>query len=87
MINIYNSYIKAAMSPRVITIQIIEEVFEKKLPLKIVIEKNESMKKIGRDRSLIKETLYGTFRWYIQLEYILDQLVEKPLKKRNKLNV
>ena len=62
------------MSPRVITIQIIEEVFEKKLPLKIVIEKNESMKKIGRDRSLIKETLYGTFRWYIQLEYILDQL-------------
>ena len=25
MINIYNSYIKAAMSPRVITIQIIEE--------------------------------------------------------------
>jgi len=85
MINIYNSYIKAAMSPRVITIQIIEEVFEKKLPLKIVIEKNESMKKIGRDRSLIKETLYGTFRWYIQLEYILDQLVEKPLKKKDRL--
>ena len=43
------------------------------------------MKNIGRDRSLIKETLYGTFRWYIQLEYILDQLVEKPLKKKDRL--
>ena len=39
-----------------------------------ISEIQESMKKIGRDRSLIKETLYGTFRWYIQLEYILDQL-------------
>ena len=73
------------MSPRLITIHIIEEVLEKNLPLKIVINKNESIKKIGKDSSLIKEMLFGTFRWYIQLEYILDQLVEKPLKKKDRL--
>ena len=73
------------MSTRVITIKIIEEVFEKKLPLKIIIDKNKSIKKVGRDKALIKEILFGTLRWYIQLEYILNQLVEKPLKKKDRL--
>ena len=73
------------MFPRLITINIIEELFEKKLPLKIVIVKNELTKKMGKDSSLIKEILFGTFRWYIQLEYILEQLVEKPLKKKDRL--
>ena len=73
------------MFPRLITINIIEEVVEKKLPLKIVIEKNQLTKKMGKDSSLIKEILFGTFRWYIQLEYILEQLVEKPLKKKDRL--
>ena len=63
------------MFPRLITINIIEEVFEKKLPLKIVIGKNELTKKMGKDSSLTKEMLFGTFRWYIQLEYILEQLL------------
>jgi len=73
------------MSARLITINIIEEVFEKKIPLKIVIARNKQIKKLGRDSSLIKEILFGTFRWYIQLEYTLDQLVEKPLKKKDRL--
>ena len=73
------------MSPRQITINIIEEVFEKKIPLKIIISKNKSIKKNGKDSGLIKEMLYGTFRWYIKLEYILDQLIEKPLKKKDRL--
>ncbi len=73
------------MFPRLITINIIEEVFEKKLPLKIVIGKNELTKKMGKDSSLIKEMLFGTFRWYIQLEYILEQLLENPLKKKDLL--
>ena len=73
------------MSTRIITIKIIEEVFEKKLPLKIIIDKNKSIKKVGRDKALIKETLFGTLRWYIQLEYILNQLVEKPLKRKDRV--
>ncbi len=58
---------------------------KKKIPLKIVIARNKQIKKLGRDSSLIKEILFGTFRWYIQLEYTLDQLVEKPLKKKDRL--
>tara|TARA_B100000029_G_scaffold300261_2_gene293203 strand:- start:249 stop:1550 length:1302 start_codon:yes stop_codon:yes gene_type:complete len=73
------------MFPRLITINIIEEVFEKKIPLKIIFGGNELAKKMGKDSSLIKEMLFGTFRWYIQLEYILEQLVENPLKKKDRL--
>ena len=73
------------MSSRLIAIQIIEEVLEKKIPLKSAINNNKLFLKIKKDRGLIKEILYGTFRWYIQLEYIQNQLIDKPIKKKDSL--
>lgn len=35
-----------------------------------------------RDRGLLQELCYGTLRWYFQLRYLLDQLLDKPLKRR-----
>ena len=70
------------MSSRIIAIEIIKEVIEKNLPLKIVLDNNEAIKKVGKDESLIKEITFGTLRWYTQLEYILSQLVEKPIKNK-----
>ena len=69
------------MSSRVITIQIMREVLEKKIPLKIAIN-NKLITYEGKEVGLIKETLYGTLRWYIKLEYILNQNIEKPIKKK-----
>ena len=43
------------MSSRIIAIEIIKEVIEKNLPLKIVLDNNEAIKKVGKDESLIKE--------------------------------
>ena len=70
------------MSSRVITIQIMREVLEKKIPLKIAIN-NKLITYKGKEVGLIKETLYGTLRWYIKLEYILNQIIEKPIKKKD----
>ena len=72
------------MSSRIIAIEIIKEVIEKNLPLKIVLDNNEAIKKVGKDESLIKEITFGTLRWYTQLEYILSQLVEKPIKNKDR---
>ena len=70
------------MSSRVIAIEIIKEVIEKNMSLKIVIDNNKAIKNIGKDEALIKEISFGTLRWYTQLEYILTQLVDKPIKKK-----
>ena len=83
--NLINNKPKPVISPRLIALQIIEEVLEKNIPLKIAINNNEILKKIGKDKALIQEMLYGTLRRYIQLEYILNQLIEKRIKKKDRL--
>jgi 16S rRNA (cytosine967-C5)-methyltransferase len=37
----------------------------------------------GRKRALVQELVYGTLRWYYQLDAILKCLLNKPLKKRD----
>ncbi len=34
----------------------------------------------ARERGLLQELCYGTLRWYPQLQYLLEQLLHKPLK-------
>ena len=39
--------------------------------------------KVNRDnQSLLKELCFGTLRWYPQIEIILDELIEKPLRQK-----
>ncbi len=71
------------MSSRLIATQIIEQVFASKSTLTYALRNNESFKQAGNDKALIQEICYGTFRWYIQLEYILNQLLEKRIKKKD----
>ena len=37
----------------------------------------------GRKRALVQELVYGTLRWYYQLDAILQCLLNRPLKKRD----
>ncbi|MEN8107533.1 MAG: 16S rRNA (cytosine(967)-C(5))-methyltransferase RsmB [Pseudomonadota bacterium] len=37
----------------------------------------------ARDRALVQELVYGTLRWYYQLEAVLGLLLKKPLKQRD----
>ena len=39
--------------------------------------------KVNQDnQSLLKELCFGTLRWYPQIDIILDQLIEKPLRQK-----
>lgn len=39
--------------------------------------------KVNRDnQSLLKEFCFGTLRWYPQIDIILDELIEKPLRQK-----
>ena len=71
------------MSSRLIATHIIEQIIEEKMTLSSALNTNDSFKKAGKDKALIQEISYGTFRWYIQLEYLLDQLLEKRIKKKD----
>jgi 16S rRNA (cytosine967-C5)-methyltransferase len=71
------------MSPRLVATQIIEQIIEEKSTLTNALRNNKSFKQAGNDKALIQEISYGTFRWYIQLEYLLDQLLEKRIKKKD----
>ncbi len=71
------------MSSRLIAVQIIEQVVEDKITLTQVLHNNASFTQAGSAKALIQEISYGTFRWYIQLEYLLNQLLEKRIKKKD----
>ncbi len=71
------------MSSRLIATQIIEQIIEEKITLSKALKSNEAFKQAGKDKALIQEISYGTFRWYIQLEHILNQLLEKRIKKKD----
>ena len=43
-------------------------------------------KKVGAsDRAFLQELCYGTCRWYFQLEFLAERLLDKPLKPREQV--
>jgi len=73
------------MSARLIATQIIKQIIEEKTTLSNTLCNNKLFIQAGNDKALIQEISYGTFRWYIQLEHILNQLLEKRIKKKDSL--
>jgi 16S rRNA (cytosine967-C5)-methyltransferase len=71
------------MTSRLIATQIIQQVLEDKITLSNALNNNDSFINAGKDKALIQEICYGTTRWYIQLEYILNQLLDKRIKKKD----
>lgn len=71
------------MSARLIASQVIEQSVENKMTLSLALNNNDLFKNAGKEKALIQEMSYGTFRWYIQLEHILNQLLDKKIKKKD----
>lgn len=71
------------MSSRLIATQIIEEIIEEKTTLTTALRNNSRFQKSGNDKALIQEIIYGSFRWYIELDYLLNQLLEKKIKRKD----
>jgi 16S rRNA (cytosine967-C5)-methyltransferase len=71
------------MSSRQIACQVIQQCIEDKLTLSQTLKNNDAFNNSGKDKSLIQEISYGTLRWYMLLEHILNQLLEKKIKKKD----
>lgn len=71
------------MSPRLIATSIIKRVIEEKITLSVVLSDNTSFLQAGNDKALIQEFCYGTLRWYIQLEYLINLLLNKNIRKKD----
>lgn len=71
------------MSPRLIATFIIKRVVEEKITLSVVLSDNTSFIQAGNDKALIQEFCYGTLRWYIQLEYLINLLLDKDIRKKD----
>lgn len=70
------------MNPRVVAVKILYQVLEKHLSLNSAIVAN--LPKNSLESSLIKEFCYGCLRWYFQLQHLLDLLIPKPLKPKDR---
>jgi 16S rRNA (cytosine967-C5)-methyltransferase len=69
------------MNTRMIAARVLSQVIGKGQSLRTalspaLVQVNE------RDRGLLQELCYGTLRWYPQLRYLLQRLLDKPLKPR-----
>jgi 16S rRNA (cytosine967-C5)-methyltransferase len=68
------------MNTRAIATQIILEVVTQGRALSMPAKLQVS----SLDRAFIQSLCYGVIRWYMQLETIAEQLIQKPLKEKDK---
>ncbi len=74
---------KLKMSSRLITALIIQQVVETNSTLSQLFSNGKIINPNHHEKALIQEMSYGTIRWYIQLEALLNQLLDKPIKTKN----
>ncbi|MCG8380092.1 MAG: 16S rRNA (cytosine(967)-C(5))-methyltransferase RsmB [Proteobacteria bacterium] len=73
------------MSSRLISTKIIKRVVEDKMTLSILFNDSDLINHSTKEKALIQEMSYGTLRWYYSLDAILEQLLDKPIKKKDQV--
>lgn len=71
------------MNTRAIAAQVLVQVLAGGRSLTPALEAAKSRLPEGRERALLQLLCYGTLRWYFRLDVILDELLVKPLKKKD----
>lgn len=67
-------------SPRTLAVRTLLAVLEDGETLTVAAERAAAACTDSRDAALLKELCYGTLRWQLRLQALLDKLVERPLK-------
>jgi len=71
------------MNPRLVALRVLVQVIgDGKSLNQCSIQINEQIDD-AKDRSLAREMIFGVLRYYYQLSFILDHLLEKPLKAKD----
>jgi 16S rRNA (cytosine967-C5)-methyltransferase len=72
---------RARPNPRALCIEALCEVIDHRRYLDAALE--QPLAQAGKDAALVQEMAYGTLRWYHQLDVVVDQLLDKPLKAKD----
>lgn len=71
------------MNTRATAAVVLTRVFDERRSLSAVLP--DKLDKVNKaDRSLIQEVCYGVMRWYPRLEWFVGQLLNRPLKARDR---
>lgn len=71
------------MDSRAIAARILAMVLQEEKTLDSAFAKFISASINCKERAFIKELSYGVLRWFYKLDYILDKLLSKPLRKKD----
>jgi len=72
------------MEAREIAARVLTDVISNKKNLDHCLEKHIDTYIDSKTKSLTQEICYGVMRWYFQLEFIVNSLIPKPLKDKDK---
>ena len=71
------------MQSRAVAALILTEILTRQLTLTAILPEYLSQITSFKDRSFIQELCYGVLRWYYQLDYILQSMIEKDLRTKD----
>ena len=71
------------MNPRLVALRVLVQIIgDGKSLNQCSLQINEQIEEV-KDRSLAREIIFGVLRYYFQLSFILNHLLEKPLKAKD----
>ena len=71
------------MNPRLLALKILHQVLIQGKSLNQLSGQINNEIGIGEDRALCRQLVYGTVRWYEQLNFVASLLLKKPLKDKD----
>ncbi|MDR9437075.1 MAG: 16S rRNA (cytosine(967)-C(5))-methyltransferase RsmB [Thiohalophilus sp.] len=71
------------MNVRLASLQVLQQIVQQGQNLDNALESVIPQLEQPRDQGLLQHLCYGVMRWYPQLEFLLAQLLHKPLKKKD----
>lgn len=74
---------RSKLNSRALAATTLDQVVRHSQHLDQALDKNLGMLAIKKDHSFTQELCYGVMRWYPRLQFIVDSLLDKPLKSRD----
>jgi 16S rRNA (cytosine967-C5)-methyltransferase len=71
------------MQARAIAALALTEIFTRQLSLSVILPDYLNKASIDKDRPFIQELCYGVLRWFYQLDFVLQAMLEKDLRSKD----
>lgn len=71
------------MQSRALAAKILNRLFVDSLSLNYVLDSELSIISDTREKSFTRDLCFGVMRWYPQLDFFLQELLNKPIRKKN----